>query len=196
MRSELTDAQLLALLGRDKEALEAFYLRHVGAVTGFLARRCRTPEDLADAVAQTFVEVIGSASRYETERGSATAWLLGIAAHTASAQWREQRRTAGLAAAVSGRRLLDEDDYARLEARIDASRLRQPLADALESLAPAERQLVELVDVDGLTPADAGRVLDINPAAARMRLARGRRRLRGALATEAPDGVQFQGGGS
>jgi DNA-directed RNA polymerase specialized sigma24 family protein len=102
MRSELTDAQLLALLGRDKEALEAFYLRHVGAVTGFLARRCRTPEDLADAVAQTFVEVIGSASRYETERGSATAWLLGIAAHTASAQWREQRRTAGLAAAVSG----------------------------------------------------------------------------------------------
>src|SRR3954447_15370708 len=69
MRSELTDAQLLALLGRDKEALEAFYLRHVGAVTGFLARRCRTPEDLADAVAQTFVEVIGSASRYDTERG-------------------------------------------------------------------------------------------------------------------------------
>src|SRR4051794_19728322 len=105
MRSELTDAQLLALLGRDKEALEAFYLRHVGAVTGFLARRCRTPEDLADAVAQTFVEVIGSASRYETERGSATAWLLGIAAHTASAQWREQRRTARPPAPLARRRV-------------------------------------------------------------------------------------------
>src|SRR3954452_7107054 len=115
MRSELTDAQLLALLGRDKEALRAFYLRHIGAVTRFLARRCRTPEDLADAVAQTFVEVIGSAPGYDSARGNATAWLFGIAAHTASAQWRDQQRAAGIAAAVSGRRLLDEDDYARLE---------------------------------------------------------------------------------
>src|SRR3954467_11453097 len=111
MRSELTDAQLLALLGRDKEALEAFYLRHVGAVTRFLARRCRTPEDLADAVAQTFVEVIGSASRYAPARGTPTAWLFGIAAHTASAQWRDRERAAGIAVAVSGRGLLNEDDY-------------------------------------------------------------------------------------
>jgi RNA polymerase sigma-70 factor (ECF subfamily) len=167
----------------------------VGAVTRFLARRCRTPEDLADAVAQTFVEVIGSAPRYDSTRGNPTAWLFGIAAHTASAQWREQRRAAGITAAVSGRRLLDEDDYARLEARIDASRLRQPLSKALDSLAPTERELVELVDIDGLAPADAARVLGINPAAARMRLARGRRRMRAALAVETPDAVQAQGGG-
>ena len=195
MDGEPTDTQLLARLRQDTEALRAFYLRHVDAVTGFLARRCRTPEDLADAVAQTFVEVIGSASRYDAARGNPTAWLFGIAAHTASAQWREQQRAAALAAAVSGRRLLDEDDYARLEARIDASRLRQPLADALGSLAPAEREIVELVDIDGLAPADAARILGINPAAARMRLARGRRRMRAALAVEAPDAVQIQGGG-
>jgi RNA polymerase sigma-70 factor (ECF subfamily) len=195
MNGEPTDAQLLACLEHDREALRAFYLRHVGAVTRFLARRCRTPEDLADAVAQTFVEVIGSAPRYDAARGNAMAWLFGIAAHTASAQWRDQQRDAGIAAAVSGRRLLDEDDYARLEARIDASRLRQPLSDALSSLAPADRELVELVDIDGLAPSDAARVLGINPAAARMRLARGRRRLRAALAVEAPDAVQAQGGG-
>lgn len=195
MTGELTDAQLLMRLPHDAEALRTFYLRHVAAVTRFLARRCWTPEDLTDAVAQTFVEVIGSASRYDAARGNATAWLFGIAAHTASAQWRDQQRAAGIAAAVSGRRLLDEDDYARLEARIDASRLRQPLADALGSLAPAEREIVELVDIDGLSPADAARVLGINPAAARMRLARGRRRMRAALAVEAPDPVHAQGGG-
>lgn len=195
MNGEPSDAQLLSRLNHDAEALRAFYLRHVCAVTRFLARRCRTPEDLADAVAQTFVEVIGSASRYDAGRGSATAWLFGIAAHTASAQWRDQQRAAGIAVAVWGRRLLDEDDYARLEARIDASRLRQPLLDALGSLAPAEREIVELVDIDGLAPADAARILGINPAAARMRLARGRRRMRAALVVEAPDAVQIQGGG-
>ena len=196
MNAEPTDAQLLAQLDESVEALQAFYLRHVGGVTRFLARRGTTPEDLADAVAQTFVEVIGSASRYDRARGNPTAWLFGIAAHTASAQWREQRRSAGIVAAVAGRRLLDEDDYARLETRIDASRLQQPLADALGSLAPAERELVELVDIDGLAPGDAGRALGIKPAAARMRLTRGRRRLRAALAVEAPDAVQVQGGGS
>jgi len=195
MDGEPGDAQLLERLNQDMEALRAFYLRHVGAVTRFLARRCRTPEDLADAVAQTFVAVIGSAHRYDAARGNATAWLFGIAAHTASAQWRDQKRAAGIAAAVSGRRLLDEDDYARLEARIDASRLQQPLADALGSLGPAEREIVELVDLDELAPADAARVLGINPAAARMRLARGRRRMRAALAVEAPDAAQIQGGG-
>jgi RNA polymerase sigma-70 factor (ECF subfamily) len=194
MNGELSDAQLLTRLPHDVEALQAFYLRHVGAVTGFLARRCRTPEDLADAVAQTFVEVIGSASRYDSARGNATAWLFGIAAHTASGQWREQRRSAGIVVAVAGRRLLDEDDYARLEARIDAARLRQPLAAALGSLTPSERELVELVDIDGLAPAEAARTLGINSAAARMRLARGRRRMRAALAVDAP--VQVQGGGS
>jgi RNA polymerase sigma factor (sigma-70 family) len=91
--------------------------------------------------------------------------------------------------------LLDEDDYARLEARIDASRLRQPLSDALGSLAPTERAILELVDIDGLAPSDAARVLGISPAAARMRLARGRRRLRAALAVEAPDALQAPGGG-
>jgi len=55
--------------------------------------------------------------------------------------------------------------------------------------------MVELVDIDGLAPADAARILGINPAAARMRLARGRRRMRAALAVEAPDAVQMQGGG-
>ena len=148
MNREPSDAQLLRRLDHDAEALRAFYLRHVRAVTRFLARRCRTPEDLADAVAQTFVEVIGSAFRYDAARGNA------------------------------------------LDARLDASRLRQPLSDALDSLAPAEREIVELVDIDGLAPSDAARVLGISPAAARMRLARGRRRLRAALAVDAPDAVQ------
>src|SRR5204863_7271027 len=178
MNREPTDAQLLARLEHDREALRAFYLRHVGAVTRFLARRCRTPEDLADAVAQTFVELIGSASRYDAARGNATAWLFGIAAHTASAQWRDQQRAAGVAAAVSGRRLLDEDDYARLEARIDASRLRQPRSVALGSLAPAEREIVELASTSTGSPLPTRRA---SSASILLEAACGRRRMRAAL---------------
>ena len=134
MDGEPTGTQLLARLRQDTEALRAFYLRHVGGVTRFLARRCRTPDDLADAVAQTFVEVIGSAPRYDAARGNATAWLFGIAAHTASAQWRDQQRAAGIAVAVLGRRLLDEDDYARLG---QGRRARPPVVARASALRPS-----------------------------------------------------------
>ena len=178
---DLSDERLLAALPRDPDALEAFYRRHVGTVTRFLARRCRTPEDLADAVAETFVQAISAAARFDASRGSGRAWLLGIAAHCASAQGRARLRGLAVASAVSGRRLLDDDDYERLEHQIDAARLAPALAAALASLGDGDRELLELVELDGLTPAEAARVVGAQPAAARMRLSRARRRLRAAL---------------
>ena len=129
-----SDERLLAALPRDPAALEAFYRRHVGTVTRFLARRCRTPEDLADAVAETFVQAISAAPRFDASRGGAAAWLLGVAANCASTQARARRRGLAVASAVSGRRLLDDDDYERLERQIDAARLAPALAAALDSL--------------------------------------------------------------
>ena len=51
------DVALLRAIATNPLALEQFYRRHVGDVTHFLSRRCRTPEDLADAVSATFVAV-------------------------------------------------------------------------------------------------------------------------------------------
>jgi RNA polymerase sigma-70 factor (ECF subfamily) len=197
MAVESPDGQLLALLTQDSEALEAFYRRHVAPVTRFLARRCATPEDLADAVAQTFVEVITSAPRFDSRRGNPTAWLFGIASHCVSAQWRARRRDRALSAAVSGRRLLEEDDYERLEQQIDAARLAPSLTKALASLNGKDRELLELVDIDELSPTQAARLLGVQPAAARVRLARARRRLRVAFTQEheAASVVPLQGGG-
>lgn len=179
--SSITDETLLAALGHDSAAFEAFYRRHVGQVSRFLARRCWTPEDLADAVAQTFVELIASAQRFDARRGNATAWLLGIASHCASAQHRARRQGVALAVSLSGQRLLDEDDYERLERQIDAARLAPALAAALASLGSRDRELLELVELDELSPAEAARVLGDQAAATRVRLSRARRRLRAAL---------------
>ena len=109
------------------------------------------------------------------------AWLLGVAANCASTQARARLRGLAVASAVSGRRLLDDDDYERLERQIDAARLAPALAAALASLGDRDRELLELVELDGLAPAEAARVVGVQPAAARMRLSRARRRLRAAL---------------
>ena len=182
MRPHPSDTELLAAIGTDRAAFELFYRRHVSRVLRFAARRCATPEDLADVVAQTFLEAIGAAERFDGRRGDPLAWLLGIAAHCAAAAHRRNVRETATARRLSGRALLADDDYERLEDRLDAARLGPGLAAALASLSDGERDVVELVDVDGLAPAQAAQMLGIRPAAARMRLARARRSLRRALA--------------
>jgi Sigma-70 region 2 len=76
---EAPDAELIAAIPSSAAAFDSFYRRHISAVMRFLARRCDTPEDVADAAADTFLAVLGSWSTYRPERGSVAAWLYGIA---------------------------------------------------------------------------------------------------------------------
>jgi RNA polymerase sigma factor (sigma-70 family) len=184
---DASERDLVARLGTDPAAFEEFYRRHVDAVTLFAVRRVTRPDQAADLVAEVFLEVVESAGRYDPGRGEPIAWVMGIAVNLAAAQRRRDGREARAVARISGQRLLDPDDYAELEAQIDAARTARGLHEAVARLPEGERDLLALVSVDGLTPAQAARALGIRPAAARMRLARARRKLRAALAEDAAD---------
>jgi RNA polymerase sigma factor (sigma-70 family) len=176
-----SDRELLAAAGSDPRAFEAFYRRHVRGVVSFAARRCSTPEEAADLVAATFVEVIESAERYDPERGEPAAWLLGIAANVLAGRRRRDGRERAAIERLSGRRLLDGDDHSRLEDMIDAARVAPHVEDAISGLPGSQRAVVDLVR-EGLSPTDAARELRISSATARMRLSRARRSLRRSLA--------------
>jgi DNA-directed RNA polymerase specialized sigma24 family protein len=75
--SALSDEALLA--GRDPAGFEEFYVRHVEELLGFFARRTRDAELAADLTAETFAAALASRRRYRPQRGSAGAWLHGIA---------------------------------------------------------------------------------------------------------------------
>jgi RNA polymerase sigma-70 factor (ECF subfamily) len=184
--ADADDGDLILALHTDPIAFEAFYRRHVGKVMGFAVRRLHDPEQVADLVAATFVAVIESSPRYDRRRGSPVAWLLGIAYHHLLRQRQRSLGEARAWARMGGRRQLEPDDHAELERRIDAARLTGSLHTALAALPAGERAVLELVSLDELTPSQAAAVLGINPAAARMRLARARRRVRHALT---PGGV-------
>jgi RNA polymerase sigma factor (sigma-70 family) len=177
MMGRETDRALLVRASRDPGAFEAFYRRHVNRVVAFAARRCRTPEEAADLVAATFVEVIESAGRYDPERGDPVAWLLGVAANVFAGGRRREGRERAALERLSGRRFLDADDHERLEEMIDAARLAPVLEEAVAELPDAQRRVLDLLR-DGLTPAAAARRLGISSATARMRLSRARRSLR------------------
>jgi phosphoribosylaminoimidazole-succinocarboxamide synthase len=169
---EASDAELLSAIPSSAAAFDAFYRRHIGSVMRFLARRCSTPEDVADATADTFVAVLASCSTYRAERGPVVGWLYGIARNAASDHVRERGRSDALALRLQGRRLLAHDDAERIAEMIDAERDAARLAPALATARTSERELLDrIVDAD-LTPAAASRSLGIAPSAGRQRLAR------------------------
>jgi RNA polymerase sigma factor (sigma-70 family) len=177
----MTDEQLLARAGEDPAAFEEFYRRHVGKVVGFAVRRCSRPGEVPDLVAAVWLEVIESAHLFNPARGRAIPWLLGVTANLMASEARRSRREREAKARLAGRRVLDDDDYTRLEEEIDATGLSSNLRNAISMLPEGERAVVELVVLDELTPGQAAKILGILSATARMRLARGRAKLRRSL---------------
>jgi RNA polymerase sigma-70 factor (ECF subfamily) len=176
-----SDEELLVAIAAGPGAFPEFYRRHVARVTGMGVRRFDNPEDVADFVATVFLEVLGSAGGFDPARGSAVAWLYGVGGNVAIAMHRQRWRAVQAEQRISGRALLDSDDYARVEEAIDAAaRLRQTYL-AMRDLPEQDRRLLELVAVDGLSSSEAARALDLTPAAVRVRMSRARRRLRVAL---------------
>jgi RNA polymerase sigma factor (sigma-70 family) len=72
-----TDEQLLTR--GDAASFERFYLRHLDELLGFFARRTRDAELAADLTAETFAAALTARRRYGRQKGSAGAWLYGIA---------------------------------------------------------------------------------------------------------------------
>lgn len=186
---EESDESLLRRIPTDTDAVETFYRRHVGRIQSFAVRRAHSPDQAADLVAGVFLAVLESADRFDPRRGRAVPWLYGVAANVAAAERRRWSREQDTTGRVAGRRLLDDDDIGELEAQIDAARAMRPLQEALARLDEPERQILELVSVDGLTPSAAAHALGIAAPAARMRLMRARVHLRAQLDAPSNDPV-------
>ena len=178
---EHSDEELLAALAAGPGFLPEFYRRHVAKVTGVGVRRFSRPEDVADFVANVFLEVLRSAGSYDPRRGDAVAWLYGLAGNVADGMRRQQRRSTDAEHRLAGRSLLDADDYARVEERIDAASALRRAYEAMQQLPDQDRRLLELVAVDGLSTGEAANALGITAVATRVRLVRARARLRARL---------------
>lgn len=172
----------LSAIGHDPPALTAFYEAHLEAVQRFIARRVSDPHLAADLTADVFLAAIQSAHKYKPERGDPGAWLIGVARNVVNAEFRRAAKNKAITRKVSGRELLDPGSLADIEARIDAERTAREIYDAVRRLPARDRALVELIAVDGMSVADAGRVLGITAGAARVRWHRSRTAIKAQIA--------------
>lgn len=170
----------LRWIGTDPDLFDAFYSEHLEDLQRFVARRVGDRERAADLTAEIFLAAIDSAHRYEP-RGTPKSWLYGIARVLVADDRRRQGRERAGAERLRGSALLDEEEAARIDARIDASAQSRRLYEAMDRLPEAERALLELVAIDELTVAEAAAAVGVRAGTARVRLYRARRKLRSEL---------------
>ena len=157
---------------------ERLYRANVEAVTSYFARRSADPHVVADLTADTFVTAITSFGSFDPGRGTARAWVFGIARHVYAAHCEAYGQQQHRLQRLAGRRDLEPDQVEELVDRIDAERAGRDLVTGLGMLPDRDRALVELVDLAGLRPKEAAAALSMTPGAARMRLMRARAQLR------------------
>jgi RNA polymerase sigma factor (sigma-70 family) len=157
---------------------EQVYRGNVDVVMSYFARRCAEPQVVADLTSETFVRAAGAFGSFDPRRGSARAWLFGIAAHVFAGHCAQTANGRDAVARLAQRRPLDVDETEELAARIDAERDGRELIERCSQLPEIERAAVELVDLAGLTPQEAATALGVSRVVLRKRLSRARARLR------------------
>jgi RNA polymerase sigma-70 factor (ECF subfamily) len=157
---------------------EQIYRANVDAVTAYFARRSADPQTVGDLTADTFVSAITSFATFDPRKGTARAWVFGIARRIYAAHCEACSQQRDKVLRLAGRRELAPDQVGELLDRIDAERAGRALVSELTTLSPLDRAVVELIDIAGLGAKEAARVLGLAPGATRMRLMRARARLR------------------
>lgn len=163
----------------DPAGFAEFYRQNFAAVLGFVTRRTDSVHLAADLTADVFLTALEQAESYDARRGVPAAWLYGIARNVLAAHFRGSARERQAVSRIAGHRLLDEQDVAAIEARIDAARDARQLAASHAALSEPLRAVLDLVAVDGLSVRETAQALGISAATARMRLHRARKALRG-----------------
>jgi RNA polymerase sigma factor (sigma-70 family) len=157
---------------------ERIYREQFGAVVSYFARRTLEPQLVADLVADTFVAALRSFDGYEASYGSARAWLVALARRVHSLHRESDPRDDGRAGEASLAQMLDADEQTELMWWIDLERSSRDLVRSLARMSVMDREAIELVDLCGLTAAEAARELGISRGALRVRVLRTRARLR------------------
>jgi DNA-directed RNA polymerase specialized sigma24 family protein len=138
-----SDDELLASL--EPGSFAVFYSRHVEDLVAFFMRRTRDAELAADLTVETFAAALVARARFDPGRGSASAWLFGIALHKLA---RVERREA--AERRARRRLgmewieLTGADIERIEALGSGERARV----LLERFSPEQRDAIRAHVID------------------------------------------------
>jgi RNA polymerase sigma-70 factor (ECF subfamily) len=172
-----TDEELLALTCEDPEAFGAFYDRFEAGMLAFFWRATGRADLAADLAAEAFAQALASARSFKPERGTARAWLFGIARHQLADTW-ERGRVEDRARRRLGLEPLALSDEALERIEELGSGGGQDALGLLAELPPDQRTAVQGRVLDERDYRELARTLACSESVVRQRVSRGLRSLR------------------
>ena len=164
--------------GGDRTAFRQLYDRWGHRLYGIALRITRQPSLAADALHDGFLQIWQQAHRFDPDRGSPEAWMIGMVRYRALDIVRRQARE------VSGYEPADrEDESPDALARLVSSTEGAALHRCLKELEADRRRLVMMAFVDGLSHSELAERLHVPLGTIKSWIRRSLLTLRGCLAS-------------
>jgi len=164
---ELSDRDLLsAHCAGDPDAFGEIFRRHRDRMWAVALRTTRDPEMAADAVQEAFIAAFRRAESFRGE-AAVTTWLHRIVVNACLDRLRRTKAVVALPDAHQLDLADTHDHHMSVDVRLDVHR-------ALGQLPEGQRMALTLVDMHGLSVAEAAAVLDVAEGTIKSRCARGR----------------------
>ncbi|MDE2679475.1 MAG: sigma-70 family RNA polymerase sigma factor [Acidobacteria bacterium] len=187
----LSDREILELAerarGGEREALGGL----AGAVRPLVCRWALVmtgdPDDAEDVAQLVLMKMMASIEGFDG-RSKVTSWLYRITRNASLDHQRRTRRAEQMAARVEQ---LGRAAASRIEDPLDEIEMKRTLRlirTLLTELPATQREVFDLVDLQGLKPVEAAEVLEMNPSTLRVQLMRARRRMRAEMLAQGAGG--------
>ena len=179
--------QLVAARGHDPAAFEALVRRHQAPVFNFCLRLLGQPDDAADVVQETFVQLYSHLGTLD-EREPLAPWLFRVARNRCIDLIR-RRRTVPLESDEGIKHLSDEpiDDQPLPEEIAERADLQRLLAEAIQALPPVYGEVVALRYAADRSFSEIAAIVGCDEGAARVRFHRAKALLRDYLRARVND---------
>ena len=171
------DAQLAsAAAAGDESAFTTLVTRYQPAVFRWALMFARDPDEAEDIAQEVFVRAYRQLSQYRSD-GALEAWLYAITRRTANQMRRKQKRRGRLALSP-GARPAREVYTTDPGGRVDRERATVLIHEMFSELPPRQREIFDLIDLQGFSPAEVAERTGMKPVSVRANLFKARSTIR------------------
>lgn len=164
----------------DQDAYAAVYDRTAGQVLGLVRTVVRDSAQSEEVTQEVLLDVWRSASRFDAELGSASAWVMTLAHRRAVDRVRSEQKAAERELRVASSAVAYDEVAEAVEARLDRERVRR----CLGSLTELQRESVTLAYYGGYTYREVAGLLGVAVGTVKTRMRDGLIRLRDCLGVD------------